>query len=365
MKSFMRLLGVILLVFLCAQQAHAQATNAIAPSPAVKQQFFDDSGAPLAGGLLFTYQCGTTTPQPTYTDASGLYQSTNPIVLDSAGRAVIFVGQSCYKYILQNSLGVQLWSVDGVQTFPTGYAALTVTNLTTTTIGTASLTASSQITAPNIIDTLLTGGLCVTAAVGGQLQSATTPCFVPTGTICYVTACPLVAPSFTGATLTNTTMLASNNLHNSIVIGAGPTIFGFNGELREYQGQIIAGLPVEVSNVQFRSIAPFTNPCPNGLNGAGFNVPSTGPGTYELKYNFSTASAGSAGTYALTISWTDPAAQPHSITTSTINLATTGNLISGSQQIWAGAGTTISSTFASSGVSGSPTCTGSTILVAY
>ena len=49
-------------------------------------QFLDNNGNPLAGGLLYTYAAGTTTPQATYTTAAGNVANANPIVLDSAGR---------------------------------------------------------------------------------------------------------------------------------------------------------------------------------------------------------------------------------------------------------------------------------------
>jgi len=32
------------------------------------QQFFDNNGIPLAGGLIYTYQAGSSTPLVTYTD---------------------------------------------------------------------------------------------------------------------------------------------------------------------------------------------------------------------------------------------------------------------------------------------------------
>jgi hypothetical protein len=31
------------------------------------QQFFDNTGSPLNGGLIYTYQAGSTTPLATYT----------------------------------------------------------------------------------------------------------------------------------------------------------------------------------------------------------------------------------------------------------------------------------------------------------
>jgi hypothetical protein len=70
-------------------------------APAIKQQFFDNNGAPLAGGKLFTYQAGTSTPQPTYTDSSGAVENTNPVILDSSGRAAVWLDvELSYKFML-------------------------------------------------------------------------------------------------------------------------------------------------------------------------------------------------------------------------------------------------------------------------
>lgn len=50
-------------------------------------QFLNDAlTSPLAGGKLSTYLAGTTTPTPTWTDATGTVQNANPIILNAAGR---------------------------------------------------------------------------------------------------------------------------------------------------------------------------------------------------------------------------------------------------------------------------------------
>lgn len=86
-------------------------------SPAFFPKFraFDHStGAPLAGGLLFTYAAGTTNPQATYTNASLATPNANPVVLDANGEADVFVGGATYKFILQNSVGVTQWTEDNI-----------------------------------------------------------------------------------------------------------------------------------------------------------------------------------------------------------------------------------------------------------
>lgn len=80
-------------------------------------QFFDNNGAPLAGGLLYTYAAGTTTPAATYTSSTGATANSNPIVLDSAGRPaseIWLTTGSSYKFVLQTSLAVQIGSWDNI-----------------------------------------------------------------------------------------------------------------------------------------------------------------------------------------------------------------------------------------------------------
>jgi hypothetical protein len=81
------------------------------------QQFFDDNGVPLAGGLIYTYQAGSSTPLVTYTDNSGNIANANPIVLDASGRTPqqiwLLTGFS-YKFVLQNSDAVLIQTLDNI-----------------------------------------------------------------------------------------------------------------------------------------------------------------------------------------------------------------------------------------------------------
>jgi len=88
------------------------ATTSLSPTP--KLQFFDLNGAPLSGGLLYTYAAGTTTPLATYTDSTGNFANTNPIVLDSRGEANVWLEGAIYKFALYTSAGVLIWTVDNI-----------------------------------------------------------------------------------------------------------------------------------------------------------------------------------------------------------------------------------------------------------
>ena len=95
------------------------------------QQFFDDNGIPLSGGLIYTYAAGTTTPETTYTSIDGLVAHPNPIILNAAGRVPtgeiwLSAGVS-YKFLLKTALNVQIGSYDnlpGVNDFTSIYAEL-------------------------------------------------------------------------------------------------------------------------------------------------------------------------------------------------------------------------------------------------
>ena len=80
-------------------------------------QFFTNSGVPLAGGLLYTYAAGTTTPATTYTSSTGATANSNPIVLDSAGRppsSIWLTTGNSYKFVLQTSLAVTIGTWDNI-----------------------------------------------------------------------------------------------------------------------------------------------------------------------------------------------------------------------------------------------------------
>jgi hypothetical protein len=84
----------------------------------VGAQFFDNNGAPLSGGKIYTYEAGTTTPLASYTSSSGSTAHTNPIILNSAGRVPnggeIWVQLRLYKFTLETSTGVLIATYDNV-----------------------------------------------------------------------------------------------------------------------------------------------------------------------------------------------------------------------------------------------------------
>jgi hypothetical protein len=76
---------------------------------------FDANGNPLAGGKLYSYAAGTTTPLATYTDATGGTPNTNPVELDANGEAPVWLGQDAYKFILKDADDATIWTADGIK----------------------------------------------------------------------------------------------------------------------------------------------------------------------------------------------------------------------------------------------------------
>jgi hypothetical protein len=81
------------------------------------QQFFDNNGVPLSGGLIYTYQAGSSTPLSTFTDINGTIANTNPIILNSSGRLdnEVWLTYGYYhKFVLKTSVGTTLGTYDNL-----------------------------------------------------------------------------------------------------------------------------------------------------------------------------------------------------------------------------------------------------------
>ena len=99
-------------------------------TPTAKAQFIDAAGIPLAGGFLYTYEAGTTTPQATYTDSSAATANSNPIVLDSRGEANIWLSSANYKFKLTDANGTEIWTVDNIAAPSTALSPVFSSNVT-------------------------------------------------------------------------------------------------------------------------------------------------------------------------------------------------------------------------------------------
>jgi len=79
---------------------------ALLPSPEL--QFCDANGNPYAAGTIDTYVPSTVTPKSTWSESTGTTLNTNPIVLDAAGRCIVY-GDGAYRMILKDAAGTLIW----------------------------------------------------------------------------------------------------------------------------------------------------------------------------------------------------------------------------------------------------------------
>jgi hypothetical protein len=95
---------------------------AVMPGPVL--QFFDTNGDPLAGGKLYAFAAGSSTPQNTYTDSALTVAFSHPIILNAAGEPsidgtgaslpVYLLTTPAYKFVLKTSTDVIRWTADNI-----------------------------------------------------------------------------------------------------------------------------------------------------------------------------------------------------------------------------------------------------------
>jgi microcystin-dependent protein len=96
-------------------------------APFGRYRAFDSNGAPLAGGKLYTYEAGTSTPKVTYTTKDQSAANTNPIILDADGYADVWLDVGGYKFVLDDANDNTLWTQDDIDGgSATGYASAVV-----------------------------------------------------------------------------------------------------------------------------------------------------------------------------------------------------------------------------------------------
>jgi hypothetical protein len=171
----------IAVCLLFAGSALAQVTYVL--SPVAHQQFLSPTGQPLAGGRLWTYAAGTTTPQSTFADNIGTLNP-NPLTLDSGGftpNGLYLDASKSYKFMVTNGLGSTMWTQDNINV--SGGGAGTAINLsspppigdvTPNTIQGTVVTATNRFSGPLIGN--VTGNLNgnVTGSVTGNVTGNVT-----------------------------------------------------------------------------------------------------------------------------------------------------------------------------------------------
>lgn len=186
--------------------------------------FADSNGAPLSGGLIYTYTAGTLTPLATYTDSTLGTPLSNPVVLDSAGRATIWLS-GLYKIIVKDSLGNTISTTDNISATGSGgdmtkavYDPAGV-NQQLVSLSTSQTLSNKTINQPNIVGAT-NGGNAAAGSVGELLESS-----IATGSaVSLVTA---TAKNVTSISLTAGDWDVFGNI--GFVPAGGTTISQING----------------------------------------------------------------------------------------------------------------------------------------
>lgn len=137
-------------------------------------QFADQEGAPLAAGKLYSYEAGTDTPAPLYTDVDLTIPYDNPIILDTAGTAggpIYWLPQG-YKFVITDSNDVVIETADDIEDVGYTFASIFGTVMTG---GSKDVVSGYTVTATDLLITVdSTGGdsPCVVQlpAVADRLQ---------------------------------------------------------------------------------------------------------------------------------------------------------------------------------------------------
>lgn len=124
------------------------------------------SGVSSAGYKLFSYFAGTSVPQTTWTDASQVTANANPVVLDAAGDANVWIAGGIYKFVLTLPDGLTVvWSADNVS--QAGMATGTQAEYVPTGL-IATFVSVTQFTVPNDVRTVLSVKRAVQFNGGGS-----------------------------------------------------------------------------------------------------------------------------------------------------------------------------------------------------
>ena len=246
------------LVLAAGMSIVTQAQTPVQPVPFVVSQWFDNNGRPASGGCIATLASGTSTPIASYSESTGTILNANPVQLDSAGRANIFLTATAYTLKLysrgssgncSSSVGPQIWSIDGIN--PAANSILGSNNIWT---GNQTYNGAVTFDTQPTFTTGFTAAGPVNLGLGGSLAGTFT------GT-----------PTFAGslnfaAGFTSTTGSFSDQITSTLVTGTAPFVIAST---------------TQVANLNVAALEGFTWEVPGTI---GSTTPNSGAFT-TLSYN--------------------------------------------------------------------------------
>lgn len=278
-----KLLSAILFVLLCPLLAFADRAVQV---ESILAGLTDISGEPLAGGLVYTYEAGTTTPKSVYTDQAATTAATNPVVLDAQGRGQVF-GQGAYKFVVKTSAGSSLYTWDNLQyVYPSSL---------TLYAGTSTGSSSNYSVTPSPALTAYTDGQTVAFIANHQNTGATTLNISSLGAkavkkIDGTTA--LSSADITSGMLVNVIYVASSD-HFRILNTAGTLPITAGGTGSTTAGGAVSNIGAQPVDAQLTDVAGLTPTDNNFIVGNGSNFVTESGAT--ARTSMGAAASGSNG----------------------------------------------------------------------
>lgn len=86
-------------------------SNIATPMPQIRAKFTNKLGIPLSGCKVYTYEPNSDIPKTTWLDTDKTVENTNPILLDAAGEADIFI-DGLYRVVVKDRFGFVVYDVE-------------------------------------------------------------------------------------------------------------------------------------------------------------------------------------------------------------------------------------------------------------
>lgn len=86
-------------------------SNIALPMPQIRAKFTNKLGIPLSGCKVYTYEPNSDIPKTTWIDTDKTVENTNPILLDAAGEADIFL-DGLYRVVVKDRFGFVVYDVE-------------------------------------------------------------------------------------------------------------------------------------------------------------------------------------------------------------------------------------------------------------
>lgn len=354
-RRFTLWLCLIVSLFAPVVPASAQGTA----MPQAKFTAFDNAGLVVAGGKLCSFASGTTTPAPTYTDSSLSTPNPNPVIMDSAGRASVFLPAAAFKFVLRTAgtdstcnTGTVLWTADGISAVPSASAnvdvpgtageALSAGQAVYLSDGSGSKSAgqwyradssntySSTLNTVGMVPTAISSGAIGTVRLYGSVTGLSS---LTTGTVYYVST----TGTLTATPPANARKLGQADSSTSLVLKEIPPTAPALVPIIQGRLSLTSGSPVTTADVTAATTVYWTcggsTACQVALyDGANWNIRTftelsiAVPATTNVMYDVTLQDNGTSAPSLVLLQWTNDTTRSIALVTQNGVLEPAGNL---------------------------------------